>query len=198
MTTIEDPRKAAKVRPTGSGFRPVLIGLVVAIWTDALVALFAPNRILMATWFVLTTLAIPIGLMIAGWACHTLWSGSSHLPVAKVLSYYLCIFVLVCVGFPIPLATISLLPIGQRTSVWRGHVVRAARSPLEGIGIPASLLVVRSPELGPFIQLRVSPEEYRFVAGTEDLSQLPPVEVFVVRGFTGVPLACKWKGFVAQ
>lgn len=151
----------------------------------------------MAAWFVLQVLAVPIGVFVLGWACHAILLSKSRRSAVKLLGHYLSVLVLAYLGLPIPLATLNLLPVGQQTNIWHGRVVACERPPLDGTSIPATLLVVRSPEIGPLLRLRVSQFDYVFADRAKDVNELPPVEGLVVRGFMGVPVACRWKSFVS-
>lgn len=172
----------------------MLFATALALWMCAAVALFAQNRLILAFWFVLTHLLLPLTIFLSGWMCHTIISRSSHLSVAKLIRLHLSILVFASLALPIVLGVVNLLPVGQTTAPWQGDITAYGQL-ISPWGITASTVSVTSESLGPRLRFKISSDEYYTIAEAKALGLPLRVEGSVVRGFTGVPVTVRLKPF---
>jgi hypothetical protein len=168
--------------------RPLLVAIVLAILINAAAAGMAPNRFIMAVWFVWKYWLLPVVLLQLGWFGYAIWFRPRS--AARVAGLHFTILLLVCLALPLTLSVINLLPFGQTTSTWRGRVIAWER--VSEFGESGSEIIVRSEDLGPFLRFRFSNLEV--IGGVSlDLNPQPTVEGWAVRGFMGVPVAVRLK-----
>jgi len=160
--------------------------IALALWAAGAVALFEPNRAVMACWFVWTKLGIPIACICIGSAARACIGSKDALERWKIVGQHVMYFLLAWSALPLVLGGLNHLPFGQRTEGWKGDVI-SARS-LFVAGKLGTTVVVSSPGLGPRLQFTVDgPVFFEYSDGT-----VPRVAVgAVVRGFMGVPVACR-------
>jgi uncharacterized membrane protein YhdT len=190
-------RTAVKGIPLVSA-QALLVTTALALWTSVAVAAFAPNRLILASWFVVTHLLMPIAFFLLGWMCNTMFFKTSPLPATRLLSLHLGILVAVFVCLPVPLAVLNLLPIGQTTEPWHGYIVAHEQLKYNGTQLRASTVNVTSKALGPHLRFSIYNEEYQDVILAEAFGTPLTVEGFVVRGLMCVPIAVRLEPFQSE
>src|SRR5690242_13864658 len=118
FSTVEPPLR----RLPRSGIVGLLLAAALVLWYGTGTTVFAPNLFMLAFWFVLTHLLLPMVAFSVGWLSHTIISRTSPHSFPRLFCSHLCLLFLACVSLPLLLAAINHLPVGQSTTSWRGRI----------------------------------------------------------------------------
>ena len=190
METISPQQSDPPARPERLSVYHLGLVIFVSIWVDAVAAFLAPNRLMMASWFVLTHCLSTLLIFMSGWlGCMIFQNGFQ----ARVLTKAVLVIVSFCVALPMPIAALNMLPWGQHSEPATVQVTdnEEITAPEES----RAKVTITSPITGPFVQLHVPRSETAFTRH-DDPGLIPPLSIKVTRGFMGVPIMVEWDSFI--
>lgn len=177
--------RSAMPKPQKPTLRVPLWPVAVALLVNLAAALFAPNRMTMAFWFVWQNWLLPIAGLLLLWG-GALWLRYRDISLRRLCARQLSILALLFLATPLPLSCINLIPYGQTTEIWRGRVEKWEFVYLGEIR--GYRILVSSETLCPLLNFRLGEHEF---AGVVQSGPTPTVKGVVVRGFLGVPVAAR-------